>query len=353
MTKRIEYIDALRGFTMILVVAVHVYSLCFMQGDSTEYDLSYNNFFGLFRMPLFFFISGFVFFKAEQIWDYTTLKIFFKNKTRVQLLSTLAFFLLFCFLFQRDILLSLTDSQKAGYWFTYTLFIYFSLYIGIDIIICWLGKKKPFNDITITATFIVGLSLFYLINNGILLNILPPKITLTLSINKWQYFLFFAFGCFTHKYYSCFIKWQNSRYLIDGILLIFAAMSICFFYQNNNSLIISNSIVRLCTSIMGIILIMTLFRTNENNLTKSTKLGSALQYIGKHTLDIYFLHYFFLPYNLAVIGKWFENNPNPLLEFCLSALLALVIITCCLIVSRIIRISPLFTFLLLGGKKNK
>ena len=96
MTKRIEYIDALRGFTMILVVAVHIYSLCFMQGNVEEYDLSYNNFFGLFRMPLFFFISGFVFYKSNRLWNLASLNKFFKDKIRVQLFSTSIFFLLFC-----------------------------------------------------------------------------------------------------------------------------------------------------------------------------------------------------------------------------------------------------------------
>ena len=105
-SKRIEYIDALRGFTMILVVSVHIYSLCFMQGNAKEYDLSYNNFFGLFRMPLFYFISGFVFYKIDKIWDYNTLKKFISSKIRVQLFSTLVFFLLFNFLFQNRILQS-------------------------------------------------------------------------------------------------------------------------------------------------------------------------------------------------------------------------------------------------------
>ena len=37
MTKRIEYIDALRGFTMLLVVTGHIYSMCFMHELFKEY----------------------------------------------------------------------------------------------------------------------------------------------------------------------------------------------------------------------------------------------------------------------------------------------------------------------------
>ena len=73
-TKRIEYIDAMRGFTMLLVVYSHI--LVFSYENTLIYDLhagglnligagegnalTFNSLFVLFRMPLFFFISGFI-----------------------------------------------------------------------------------------------------------------------------------------------------------------------------------------------------------------------------------------------------------------------------------------------------
>lgn len=352
MKKRIEYIDALRGFTMILVVAVHVYSLCFMHGDVKEYDLSFNNFFGLFRMPLFFFISGFVFYKSDRVWNFTNLRKFLTSKVRVQIFSTLVFFLLFCFLFQKDIKHSLFDSQKAGYWFTYILFIYFTIYIVIDKIISWISKRNAFSSYTIFTTIIVGILLFYFINNGALLNILSPKTTSLLSLSKWQYFIFFSFGSFIHKYYTYFLKWQEYRSLKDAIIFIFICAAIFIFYQNNNHIIISNTFIKLCTALFGIVIVMFIFRDNESHLSNSTRIGRLLQSIGKRTLDIYFLHYFFLPYNLSAVGQWFSTNQNPLLEFILSIVLAIFVIICCLTTSRIIRISTSLTYLLLGGKKQ-
>lgn len=349
--KRIEYIDALRGFTMILVVSVHVYSLCFMQGNANEYDLSYHNFFGLFRMPLFFFISGFVFYKVGREWNYYSLKKFIASKVRVQLFSTLVFFSLFCFLFQRDIEDSVIDGQKAGYWFTYVLFIYFILYIGIDKTTCLICREKTFNNITIITSIVVGLILYYSINNGFLLNVLSPQTTSLLSISKWQYFLFFSFGCYIHKYYTLFLKIQKIDYLKWTILLIFVCCSIWIFYQNSTEIIIHNYILKIFAGLLGIMLVMFLFKEHESHFSSTTKLGNCLQYIGKHTLDIYFLHYFFLPYNLSSVGRWLNNNPNPLLEFCMSLLLALIILVCCLILSKIIRISSTLAYLLLGGKQ--
>ena len=82
-TKRVEYIDALRGFTMILVVFSHIniFSL-----DITNSFV--NSIFVSFFMPLFFFISGFVGFKL-MVWDKNTYLAMTKNKFLHQLVPTL------------------------------------------------------------------------------------------------------------------------------------------------------------------------------------------------------------------------------------------------------------------------
>lgn len=63
-TKRLEYIDALRGFTMILVVFAHIINYGYHITDAKAETMdTFNNLFIRFRMPLFFFISGFVLYK--------------------------------------------------------------------------------------------------------------------------------------------------------------------------------------------------------------------------------------------------------------------------------------------------
>ena len=57
---RLEWLDALRGFTMILVVAYHT-----VEGFGLEVKASSSmRFLILFRMPLFFFVSGFLAYKV-------------------------------------------------------------------------------------------------------------------------------------------------------------------------------------------------------------------------------------------------------------------------------------------------
>ena len=55
LTKRLSWLDALRGFTMILVVAYHVAQFSFHETEKTSAALP---FLVLMRMPLFFFIGS-------------------------------------------------------------------------------------------------------------------------------------------------------------------------------------------------------------------------------------------------------------------------------------------------------
>ena len=74
-TKRIEYIDALRGFTMILVVFQHVAAYCWMINGK---GISIHDYLTQIRMPMFYFISGFVLFKATVVWDWKQVTAFFR-----------------------------------------------------------------------------------------------------------------------------------------------------------------------------------------------------------------------------------------------------------------------------------
>lgn len=101
---------------------------------------------------------------------------------------------------------------------------------------------------------------------------------------------------------------------------------------------------------LGLILVFAYFRNYQFSFTEETRLGRILQYIGKRTLDIYLLHYFFLPRNLEPIGQFFSENVNPILEFIVSMFLSIVVVGICLLVSNIIRISPILGHWLFGVK---
>ena len=65
---RLGWLDALRGFTMLLVVTNHVALKSF--GMQIRWSAALQ-FFLLFRMPLFFFISGFLVLIARLHWRFS------------------------------------------------------------------------------------------------------------------------------------------------------------------------------------------------------------------------------------------------------------------------------------------
>ena len=92
--ERVEYIDVLRGVTMILVVYSHVA----VWGFDQMY-MAYNDIFISFRMPVFFFISGWVFYKADRIWTSDTVKQIISKKFMVQIIPFLFFMHLYMIIF--------------------------------------------------------------------------------------------------------------------------------------------------------------------------------------------------------------------------------------------------------------
>ena len=80
----------------------------------------------------------------------------------------------------------------------------------------------------------------------------------------------------------------------------------------------------------------------------NSRIGKSLQFIGRRTLDIYLLHYFFVNNSMS----WVKNIgvDSPTLIFVISITTALVIIGICLLVSNFLRTNPLLGKILFGAK---
>ena len=152
---RLEWLDALRGFTMILVVANHVSQMGFEQNWKWSSSLP---FLLLFRMPLFFFVSGFLAYKAAQVWDANNLGQLLVKKLKVQIIPTACFFFLFCAMmspnFVEAVVTNFHSATKGGYWFTIALlwmFVIYYLFAYVE------SKLKVKSWIPITVLFLISL----------------------------------------------------------------------------------------------------------------------------------------------------------------------------------------------------
>ena len=155
---RLEWLDALRGFTMILVVANHVAGLGF--GEEWKHS-SAIPFLILFRMPLFFFVSGFLAYKASQIWDLKNFGMLVWKKVKVQTIPTVAFFFLAMAILNRQfwpaVETAFHSPLKGGYWFTIALLYMFIIYY----VFSYLESKLRWKTwIPITLLFIVSIGFY-------------------------------------------------------------------------------------------------------------------------------------------------------------------------------------------------
>lgn len=341
--KRIEYIDCLRCISILLVVSFHVSATILNVSEDT---LSYNHYLSQIRMPLFFFISGFVFYKNDDYWNKGNSFSFIIKKFKVQIISTAIFFFALMYIEDIPFASGILSRHKNGYWFTITLFEFYLLYLALNFVSIKLKLKNKTKDIIIIAT---GLLLFIINNTVSSLDIAFHFILEMIGYPHWEYFTYFIFGTIVRKY---FCKFEEC---IDTTKLIFASITVYFglnIFQSSYTIpLLAENLLMLVYGYTGIVIIFSLFRKHQNILTKGP-IGQTMQFIGKRTLDIYFIHFFFLPafpiHNFTI----FNENNIPMLEFCASLLISMPVIALCLTISSIIRLSPALSHILFGNKKH-
>lgn len=103
---------------------------------------------------------------------------------------------------------------------------------------------------------------------------------------------------------------------------------------------------------LGLIIVYATFKKYQYSFSKKTLVGNSLQYIGKHTLDIYLLHYFFIP-DLSPFRDYIFSSSNIVFELFFGVGVALMVIAVCLVVSKVIRTSDLLGHYLFGAKIKK
>lgn len=350
--QRLEWLDALRGFTMILVVAFHVSSVGFEQNWKYSSSLS---FLLLFRMPLFFFVSGFLAYKASQVWDLRNLGQLLTKKLKIQIIPTVVFFLLFNAIiwpnFWNGIEVNFHLPTKGGYWFTIALLWMFIIYYLFSYVE---SKLRVRSWIPITLLFVISLGIYetcYLpqyFSWGQGSKVAYPQwLDDTCIIQVMKFLPFFLFGNMVHRYWEKAQKLMDSKWFFPLVIIVVILSTMDVLKWHNIRLVWTNIPSTLAKFGLLIIAFM-YFRYYKDHFTKFSPIGASLQYIGRRTLDIYLLHFFFLP-NIPTIGLFFDKyRHNFVLDTTLSVVIALLIIAFTIITSNILRVSPFLRKYLFG-----
>lgn len=348
--KRIEYIDALRGFTMILVVYQHLETYGCHMPETIICRLFMN-----FRLPLFFFISGYLAYKASQQWDAKSLYNNILKKAKIQLIPTLIFGLIYTYFVANATFTTFVKSpSKLGYWFTLVLLCFFIIYYIISYIYNKFSKTRSLNMGVVITLCVVSIALYCA---KLIFRFTPSLNTLydTLSLYYvFTFFPFFAFGIIAKIYNKEFNKLFNHSLYSAIIIILFITI---FIFRTVDGLIphsintIIDPLLMILNGIFGITIVYNFFRKYQTSFSQQTRLGKTLQYIGHRTFDIYLLHFILIP-DLTPFAQYLNSSSTTVVGLFMGIIIALMVIAVCLVISNTIRLSPILAHYLFGAKKQ-
>ena len=312
----------------------------------------------LFRMPLFFFVSGFLAYKANMTWNLPNLGKLTAKKLRVQIIPTVVFFLFAAAVIRTEPnFLTAVDTMfhsttKGGYWFTLALLYMFIIYYVFAYIE---SKLKWKSCVPIIILFIVSMLFYescYLPRYfwwawGHRPAVHESWLHTTSLLQVMQYFPFFIYGNMVRRYWSQTQRIMDSKWFFPMLVVIVIFCTLDVLKWHSMRMEWANIPTTLSKFILLTIVFM-YFRHYHQYFTRMTWIGRSLQYIGRRTLDIYLIHFLFMP-NLPGVGNFFDANRNNfMMDITLSVLIGLVIIGFSIITSNILRISPFLRKYLFG-----
>ena len=356
LNKRLSWLDALRGFTMILVVAYHVAQFAFQENEKTSSALP---FLVLMRMPLFFFVSGFLAYKATFSWTIpNALKLAWK-KFKVQVIPALVFLCIFVIFrmkgdFCDNFLRLMASPTKGGYWFTWVLLQMFIIYY----VCCYVGnllqKLVGKNDWLAPLLLFAGWAASVVAYETLYM---PKTFTYhkdvffdySSLVQTIRYMQFFLLGNIVRRYWSRVEQLFDSSWFFPLVVTV-AVICCAEFFQLHTLKKVWVNLPRTTAMYALLLLVVMFFRHYKTWFDGEKRAGRLLSFIGTRTLDIYLLHFLLLP-KMPQVGEWLNaNQPNFVLSIVLSVSVALVVIAFCLLASQLLRVSP-FLQLYLFGKK--
>lgn len=340
--KRIEYLDAMRGFTILLVVMWHVSYFGLGFDDSDAFNAQ-KYIFLPFLMPLFFFISGFVTYKATFQWNYSNIALFLKKKLPALVISPLIFMLVISLIKCNDFVPTLYDPFKGGYWFTFSLFEYFLIYLFCNLMVRIFKMNSMTEDVIHVTTALA----IYLLTTWTFVGSynLDDGLTGALGISNFHHYVFFIIGIRCRKHQAMLERLLNTRYFTATVLCAFIVLLLVPSLD-----CLSSTIYHLLLSLSGVLCVFSVFHHYQGQFSSNSKVGKSLIFIGRRTLDIYLLHYFFVYSNLPSVLPNFALLDSPFLEIVVSFSISIIIVVSCLLVSSVLRSSPILAHFLFGQK---
>lgn len=242
----------------------------------------------------------------------------------------------FTLTFSRPTLSAITGfllaPAKNGYWYLMSLSVF---YLSIQVF-RFIPSKRWFSDVAVAITTWL---VFYL-----LWKYTAQENDLFCILDCANYYPFFILGVFTTKYHLVdLLKRYNWVYGLALIgYLVFMLFSVPIHAIDS---FCRHIVIPLC----AVIVITTLFEARHGC---NSRLERGVEYVGRHTLDIYVIHYFILSsIHLGAADRWLTESYNYLVSLCLSSLIALLVIAISIGIGQMLHRSTLIDRVVYGNIK--
>ncbi|MDE6650082.1 MAG: acyltransferase [Muribaculaceae bacterium] len=339
--SRLRYIDAMRGLAILLVVFSHVtnayvkFPITNASFSSVYYMMT------MFRMPLFFFVSGFFSFRLAEKWTFPTVKRVMTKKFRAQIVGLAVFSFIYGVCIKNWNFKFLWTTNP--YWFTISLFEMFIIYLAVALIVKKTGSNLPLYillGVSFAATFI-----FNSLTAGY--SLLDWAVMIQVK-NTLSYMPYFMLGIFARRFESFTWKTVDNQYF--KALMILSFFLLVIFYGCRHSYSLQWNLVATAMRFSGLMTILIFFRTYRLWFDKGTPASNAMSFVGSRTLDIYYLHYLFIP-NLSFMKGFFYTGPGNSIVAMLTVglLISVIVVALCLLISAVLRTSPFLASWLFGA----
>lgn len=342
--NRLLFIDACRGMCILTVVYIHSTLLCGTNSANLTNVLSQ-----LFRMGLFFFISGYLVYGMK--YDAALVAKRSTNRLVHQLYPTIIIWAIYLFTFYLPpwcIDLSLKeiacDQFKGGYWFTFVMVEVFFLsipllyYFSRTQLSRW---KQVVMLLTVYLAVAAGNLVMTVYGRGVF--VVEIFYGLTSFELFTTYLPFFFLGMLAKMFKEQFMKVVSNKWTICVALFLFVVLSGIPHITLHRDKI---SLRFVCCGLSGILLALSVFyflcKIKWHPIVWTTTKMSVL---GKSTLEIYLLHYFFL----SIIADIFDFGKllpfiSTVWELPIFITMSIVVTQMCMLVVKFLKRFNLYRF---------
>lgn len=339
-SKRIEWVDAMRGFSMVLVVFGHVMLDLGIGND----DTILSSLLITFRMPLFFFVSGFFSFRVRDWWTPERVGDIMLRKFNAQIITAIIFFALYQYLIAHKPI-----NYERGldlYWFTIVLFQMYTIYMILSVIDRVIRKSLSLSIMVILSITAIIVLIFFFHETRIS------------KMFSWYrllyYFQFFTYGIICSKYRDRFFNLlKNNTFKTIVIILLVVSLigwSFSSIISEHPNLHFLNRFE--LSRFMALTVVIFMFYESAARLSGTSFIARSLRYTGRRTLDLYYIHFFFLPH-ISYLKQYLLDNDMIAIQVLVTSIITIVVVILSLMVSAVLRSSKTLTWFMFGVKTKK